>query len=95
MQVKKIVIAVETKGDPNTDLELRLKNIVQKWKPNLIFCSSRTKGDTVHAVNRVGSSFGYERFWSTPYDVARDLKKVNKLKAKQLIEAAKLMNFMQ
>lgn len=81
------IIGVESKGDPNTDLDKRLLELSDKFACDVIICATRTKGDTVHAVDFLCSTRGYQTIWTSPYQIANPTSHsfVNNLKAKQIL----------
>lgn len=78
------VIALESQGDPGTHLQNRLDDIVNKYKPNLIFCTCRTRGETVAAVYNIAKANSYDLIWSTTYETKHSHQLVNRLKAEHL-----------
>lgn len=67
VQISGIVVAIESKGDPNTNLEGRLRELTTIYKADIIFCSTRTKRDTVYAVDNVAGQV-YQKIWTSTYD---------------------------
>lgn len=88
------VIAVESEGDPNTDLSGRLKDLVNKFGANVIFCSTRTKGDTVAAVDDLATAHGFEVIWTSTYQTATSHGLANHLKAEHIIELMRRLSFL-
>lgn len=41
------ILALESQGDPKTNLESRLDKIITTYKPGIVFCTSRTRGETI------------------------------------------------
>lgn len=91
-----VIVAVESQGDPNTELMKRLLVLVEIDCADIIFCSTRTKGDTVQAVEQIESK-GCRAIWTSTYQVERendqtdeefqcDRASANKLKAQHLLE---------
>ncbi|MEZ5384839.1 MAG: hypothetical protein R3F13_04935 [Prosthecobacter sp.] len=85
VRINQQVIAVESKGDPHTQLFERLVEIVGKFAPDVIFCTTRTKGDTIAAVEAIESKYGYEAIWTSTYQIARNQATANDLKGQHLI----------
>lgn len=79
-------IALESLGDPNTGLEKRLDEIVKKHNPNLIICSSRTRGETVWAINNIAKKYSYDKIWTSTYQVTHSHKLANSLKGQHLLD---------
>jgi hypothetical protein len=80
------IIAIESQGDPNTDLEHRLSDICKNYKPDIIICTCRTRGQTVDAVNKAASTFSYQKIWTSTYQMDANHSIVNQLKAKHILE---------
>jgi hypothetical protein len=86
IEIKGKIIAIESQGDPGTKLEKRLHQIVNKYKPNYIFCTCRTRGETVHAVQNIADNFDYDTIWSSTYQVARSENIANLAKSEHLLD---------
>lgn len=80
------VVAVESQGDPGTDLNGRLLDLVNNFGAEVIFCSTRTKADTVAAVENLRITQGFEAIWTSTYQTDRNHNFVNRLKAQHIIE---------
>lgn len=78
IKINKKTIALESSGDLDTGLEKRLNKIVNDYNPNLIFCTCRTRGKTVYAVDNTPNNFGYDTIWSSTYQVTNNDDSVNK-----------------
>lgn len=85
VKINRQVIAVESKGDPNTQLLERLEEIVTKFNPDVIFCTTRTRGDTIQAVETLEQKHGYETIWTSTYQNVRNQTAANDLKGQHLI----------
>lgn len=85
VRINQKIIAVESKGDPNTQLLERLEEIAFKFTPDVIFCTTRTKGDTIQAVEILEKKHGYEAIWTSTYQITRNQAAANDLKAQHLI----------
>lgn len=86
LEINGKTIALESQGDPKTDLEKRLNDIEIKYQPDLLICSTRTRGETVHAVDNIASKFHYQTIWTSTYQIAHSHTLVNNLKAKHLLD---------
>lgn len=64
IRIGKIKIGIESQGDPNSRLFSSLK-MFSSANCDIILCSTRTSGATVHAVKSLQSSHGYEIVWVT------------------------------
>lgn len=82
------IIGVESKGDPKTKLKERLIDLADNFHCDIILCSSRTRGETVDAVDFLYQSRGFQTIWTSTYQMAKPTDRifVNKLKAKHLLE---------
>jgi len=79
-------IALESQGDPGTKLEHRLDNVEAKYHPFLIFCTCRTRGETVAAINNVSKRHLYDKIWTSTYDTTHSYKLINGIKAEHLLD---------
>ena len=81
-------IGIESCGDPYTNLTERLNELSQKHNCDIIICATRTKGETVDAVNALSSI--YQVIWTSTYDTAPNLnitqQSLNQLKAKHILD---------
>jgi len=104
IDVAGIIVAIESKGDPNTGLEKRLDDLVTNFSAGIIFCTTRTKGETVKAVDRTAAK-GYRGIWTSTYQIERDAGQTdsslqsdrdlaNKLKARHLLELMWSLNLL-
>jgi len=86
IEIKGKIIGIESQGDPKTNLKGRLEELVTKYNCDLIFCTSRTRGETVWAVENVVNAFGYDPIWTSTYQTTGSHSLVNDLKAKHIID---------
>lgn len=80
------IIALVSQGDPGTELEKRLENIVKQYSPNLIICSCRTRGETVQAIHKIASSHLYNKIWTSTYETTHSHQIANQLKGEHLLD---------
>lgn len=80
------VVAVESQGDPHTNLSGRLLELSDAFGAEVIFCSTRTKGDTVAAVENLRMTRGFDTIWTSTYQAAGNHELVNRMKAKHIVE---------
>lgn len=82
------IIGIESQGDPKTDLKNRLIELADNFKCDIIFCTSRTRGETVHSVDHLFHTREFKTIWTSTYQIEGEENQllVNKLKAKHLIE---------
>ncbi|RKR05165.1 hypothetical protein C8C83_4498 [Flavobacterium sp. 90] len=88
------IIAVETQGDPKTDLEKRLFDLADNFNCELILCATRTRGETVWAVNEVVNRRGFEPIWTSTYEIRNNSNYtlVNRLKASHILDLLQTLN---
>ena len=63
-------VAFESQGDPNTWLEDRLTDLSVNFHCDIIFCTCRTRGETVNAVNNIARNHSFNTIWSSTYEIA-------------------------
>ena len=69
--MKDILIGVETQGDPLSQQENWIKELIQK-SCDIIVCASRTKGETIECVKKYASLNGYSLIWASPFVVKNE-----------------------
>lgn len=79
-------IALESQGDPSTKLKERLEQIINNYKPNLIFCTCRTRGETVNAIENTANKYEYDTIWTSTYQTTHNHKLANQAKAEHLMD---------
>lgn len=83
------VLAIETQGDPKTNLRGRLLDIATTYNPDIILCTTRTRGETVSAVEDLAAApFSYETIWTSTYqsNMGPIHAFLNSLKAKHILD---------
>ncbi|MGH1336872.1 MAG: hypothetical protein ACRBFS_12175 [Aureispira sp.] len=80
------IIGLESQGDPKTNLEKRLEELVNKYNCDIIYCATRTRGKTVKAVGNIANNYGYDQIWTSTYQTSSNHSLVNALKAKHIID---------
>lgn len=88
IKVKGKIVAFESKSTTLNPLENRLEKIIADYNPDLIFCTSKTKGASLNTVNQIASKFNYNCIKTSTYQVANDFEKANQTKAKHLFYLA-------
>lgn len=91
IEINGVKIGLESQGDPNTNLMGRLRELVVDFECDLIFCTTRTRGETVNAVENISVEFGFDVIWTSTYQLQRNHTLLNNLKAKHLIDLAQNM----
>jgi hypothetical protein len=86
VEIKGKIIVIESQGDPNTNLEVRLEQLVIKYNCDILICSTRTSGATVHAVENIGKKHGFEIMWSSTYEMNGMHGQMNSLKGKHMVD---------
>lgn len=84
-----IKIGIETQGDPGTGLDSKLELLVQTHQCDLIFCTTRTRGETVDAVRDIANDNDYHLIWTSTYHMETNKTNkvdVNAIKARHLME---------
>ena len=89
IEIKGKIIAIKSQGDLGTKLEKRLHQIVNKYKPNYIFCTCRTRGETVDAVQNIADNFDYDTVWSSTYQVTHNENIANLAKSEHVLDLIK------
>jgi len=82
------VVGIESQGDPGTGLKDRLIVLADLNNCDIIICSTRTKGETIDAVDNLHYNYGFQTIWTSTYQIAKESeqKLANKLKAKHIID---------
>nr|WP_314864447.1 hypothetical protein [uncultured Flavobacterium sp.] len=88
IKVKGKTIAFESKETTLNPFENQLGKIIENYNPDIIFCTSKTKGATLNTVNHIVSKFNYNCIKTSTYQVANDFEKANQTKAKHLFYLA-------
>lgn len=81
-------IGIESQGDPNTNLQHRLIELADKFQCEIILCSSRTKGETVVAVDNLHRTRNFQTIWTSTYQIdgRTNQNLANNLKAKHILD---------
>jgi len=84
-------IGIESKGDPNSELKDRLQKMIDDYNVDYIFCTTRTRGETVDDVYKISDSNDYEILWTSTYhsDNESNTDFFNNLKAQHLLDLLK------
>ena len=88
VQINGKIIGVESQGDPNTNLQNRLIDLADNFNCEVILCSSRTRGETVVAVDNLHHARGFDTIWTSTYQIAGRPQQItaNNLKAKHILD---------
>lgn len=84
IKAKGSIGAFESQCCTNTQLENRLETIIQIYNPKVLFCTSKTQGGTLQAINQIATKFSYNCIKTTTYQVNTNFETANKTKAKHL-----------
>ena len=89
------IIGIESQGDPGTSMHRRLLELVN-MNCDIILCTARTRGETVWAVNDLHNTKGYERIWTSTYQIEDKTQHnhLNELKAKHLLGLIKSLGLL-
>jgi|GEM_PF-926944 len=91
-------IAIESCGDPGSNIKKNLVDLETKFTCNLIFCATRTKGQTVKDVKEFAEEKHFEIVWSSTYaidfyknspnksETGKHYDSLNQLKARHLFD---------
>lgn len=80
------IITLESQGDPGTKLKERLEGIIKDYSPNIIFCTCRTRGETVNAIENTANKYEYDTIWTSTYQTTHNHKLANQAKAEDLLD---------
>lgn len=88
VQVNGKTVGVESQGDPRTNLQDRLLDLADNYGCDVIFCTSRTRGDTVTAVDNLYHTRGFDTIWTSTYQIAGESQQnaANELKAVHMLD---------
>lgn len=88
------IIGIESQGDPNTNLQNRLLDLSDNFHCEIILCSSRTRGETVSAVDNLFHTRSFQTIWTSTYQIADKASHnlVNRLKAEHLLNLLQSLN---
>lgn len=92
LQINGTIIGIETQGDPNTNLESRLMDLADNFNCDIILCATRTRGDTVGAVDNLSHNRGFQTIWTSTYQMATNHQLVNQAKARHLLDLLLSLN---
>lgn len=94
IEINGIIIGMESKGDPNTYLKDRLYEIYQKYSCDIILCSTRLKGETIHAINHFDGHSGFSVIWTSTYVADKsNANMFNGKKAEHVLDLIKFLNY--
>lgn len=88
VQINDKIIGIESQGDPNTNLQNRLLDLADNFKCEVILCSSRTRGETVLAVDNLFHTRGFSTIWTSTYQLTGHQQQIiaNNLKARHILD---------
>lgn len=92
-EIKSKKIGIESEGNPDSLLKERLGDLTQLGC-EIIFCTSRTRGETVKTIEEVAKKNGFQVTWTSTYQAVNTEKHrfFNELKAKHLWELVEKMH---
>ncbi|MEK7952076.1 hypothetical protein [Luteolibacter soli] len=95
-KIEDLIIGVDSKGDPCTGLKERLIELLKKWNVDVIFCATRTSGETVAAVEHLVEVEGFEPVWTSTYQVdgRGAQKEANAVKARHIVDLMKQLGYL-
>lgn len=85
VQINSQKIGIESEGNPDSLLKERLGDLTQLGC-NIIFCTSRTRGETVKTIEEIGNDNDFQIIWTSTYQTqnTEQYTSVNRLKAQHL-----------
>lgn len=95
IQIGDLTVAIESCGDPKTDLKGRLAKLKEQWNADVIFCATRTKGETVQVVAHFSASQGFDAIWTSTYVVPADKRAIaNATKARHIHDLMQMLGYL-
>jgi hypothetical protein len=88
IKINNKIIAFETQGDPNTDLFKRLEDVMS-YNPDVLICTCRTRGQTVHDIESIATNFNQDVIWTSTCHTNNNSfphAQVNQIKAGHLMD---------
>jgi len=94
-EINGVTVAILSQGDPNSNLEARLRLVIQNFNCDLVFCATRTKGETVRAVENIANEFDANIIWTSTYQTSNenDVDQLNEIKAQHLLDLVQQMGY--
>ena len=88
------IVAFESHGDPGTGLEKRLTELAVKC--DIIFCTCRTRGETVIAIENTASNHNFKTIWTSTYQIEGVANQIiaNKQKAVHIIQLLQALSIL-
>jgi hypothetical protein len=86
------IVAIESQGDPNTDLKNRLLDLADNFGAEVILCSTRTSGGTIEAVENLRLTRAFEIIWSSTYQADHNHALLNITKAAHIVDLLCTLN---
>ena len=80
------IIAIESQGDPGTNLKSRLEFLIGEYNCDLIICTCRSRGETVRSINSVANTCKYQTIINSTYQSKSNHEELNKIKAEHLLD---------
>lgn len=83
-----VTVGIESHGDPDIPLRPRLIDLADNFNCDVIVCATRTRGESVWAVEHLETTRGFEAIWSSTYQMAAPTQyaTVNNLKAVHMFD---------
>ena len=88
IKVKGKIIAFESQELTTKLIANKVKKTIENYSPDILFCTSKTQGKTVKAINQIATQFNYNCIKTSTYEVDTDFEKANQTKAKHLFYLA-------
>ena len=96
VEINGVIISIESKGDPNTKLDIRLNDLFKKYSCSLIFCACRSEGETKNAVQNFCIDNSFDLIWTSTYTCETNnglIAKMNEQKASHLLDLARFIGY--
>jgi hypothetical protein len=92
VKINGIIIGIESQGDPNSRLKIKLNELADVYKCDIIVCTSRTRGETIVAVDSLKPK-GFEIIRTSTYQTDEKLQQniVNTTKGKHILELLQVL----
>jgi hypothetical protein len=88
VEINGVTVAIESQGDPKTNLKNRLIDLIKIYNCDIIVCACRTRGETVAAVENIHNKYGFQKIWTSTYQIDDRTQHalVNQLKGKHILD---------
>jgi hypothetical protein len=88
------IVGIESQGDPNTGLRGRLQDLAVNHHCDIIMCATRTRGETVDAVDNLAYHKYFQTIWTSTYQIASSQSIANQAKGRHLLDLLQSLNLL-